>query len=519
MNSMKKALFSVALLTVAAVNATDQWGTSFFLGANVGNVAGGGLINEAGRTHRFDSDKMYGVFHTHSEYNKSFKSKDLGKFFSPINNNVFQVGDNNDSGTDSGVDVSSTFFLMNESYAADITFKPESRTFTTNLGLFVGLDEFYEGLWFDVNLPIVHNKREIKITETQTTAAANANIATGFVEDAAVTPAAYTTFVAALKGDKGCDTGCITGNMLYGKVDGSRSHTKVGNVTLALGYDFMNKENMHLGFGVSALINGNGKSDAVYMFEPSVGTGGRHGIGARLDGHYRVYEKDDAEISLYLKANVHHIFDATVLRSYDVTAHGKWSRYMLYKEWLTANLNNVGAPVTNGIVHGVNFTTLNAKVGIGAMYDVNLMAAYSNGALGVNVGYSLFGHSKEKHKSWVDSFTTKNYAALAVTVADMDTAVDHLYGTNVTINGGTSAGAASSTATATTSTVLTLASLNKDSGLQPSAMVHRVYGDVNYKWEDNEWEPHLGLGGGAELAGNNKALAQWGVHFHGGICF
>ncbi|NBP03457.1 MAG: hypothetical protein EBU90_25880 [Proteobacteria bacterium] len=153
------------------------------------------------------------------------------------------------------------------------------------------------------------------------------------------------------------------------------------------------------------------------------------------------------------------------------------------------------------------------------MYNVDLVLGYTNGSLGVNVGYGLFGHSKEEHKSWVDSFTTKNYAAWVQTVADMDAAVDHLYGTNMKIDGGNGSSVTATTATATTATVLTRDSLDKNSAMNPSAMVHRVHGDVNYRWEDNEWAPHVGMGAGAEFGSNNAALRQWGVHAHLGICF
>lgn len=518
MIQVKKAFFAVALL-VSMTSANAYNGRSFFLGANVGNIAGGGLHEQAGRTHLFDNDKIYGSFNAHMEYNSSFNANRLGEYLSPIANDTFRLGNADNTGGTAATDVFGAFFLLNESYTADITFKPKSSTFTSNLNLFVGLDEWVEGLWLDFNLPIVHNKRNVKITETQVTAAANANVATGFFENADVTPAAYTSFTAAMVGDKGCDTGPVVGNHNFGKINGSRSTTKVGNFTAVLGYDVMNKENMHLGVGLLGLVNGNGKSDAVYMFEPSVGTGGRHGIGGRVNGHVRMYEKDDMEFSLYLNADVVHLFDATVKRTYDVTAHGNWSRYMLYKEWLTANLNDAGAPVTNGLTHGVNFTTLQAKVGMDVMYNVDLVLGYTNGSLGVNVGYGLFGHSKEEHKSWVDSFTTKNYAAWVQTVADMDAAVDHLYGTNMKIDGGNGSSVTATTATATTATVLTRDSLDKNSAMNPSAMVHRVHGDVNYRWEDNEWAPHVGMGAGAEFGSNNAALRQWGVHAHLGICF
>lgn len=512
MIQMKKAFFAVALLVSMSANA--HYGRSFFLGANVGNIAGGGLHEQMGRTHLFDNDKIYGSFNAHMEYNSSFGASRLGEYLSPIANDTFKVGDANDGGTDSGINVWSVYMLLDETFASTVTFKPKSSTFTSNLNLFVGLDEWVEGLWLDFNLPIVHNKRRVKIDET-ITAAGGATYAAGLFQAAATPAVAYTNFTAAMVGDKGLANGALVGNMNFGKIDGSRSTTKVGNFTAALGYDVMNKENMHLGMALLGLVNGNGKSDAVYMFEPSVGTGGRHGLGGRVDGHVRLYEKDDMEFNLYLKADVVHLFDATVKRTYDITKHGAWSRYILFKEFPTLGL----AASADGVVHGGNFTTLQAKVGMDVMYNVDLVLGYTNGSLGVNVGYGLFGHSKEEHKSWVDAFTTKNYGALAITIADYraDTGEDLVI--DVKIHGGSATFAAADDEVNGATTVVTLANLDTNSAMNPSAMVHRVHGDVNYRWEDNEWAPHVGAGAGAEFGSNNAALRQWGVHAHFGICF
>lgn len=520
MKQAMKGLFSIALL-FSTVAKADINGRSFFLGSNVGNIAGAGLLEQAGKTHRFDADKMYGVFSIHGEYNGSFKSGDLGKYLSPIANKTFRLGKGNNATAvaNSATNVYNVFFLLEENYEANITFKPVSKTFTTDLNLFVGLDEFMEGMYFNVELPIVHNKRRVKITETQVTAATNTTFLADYFVDSTTTSVPYTTFVGSMVGDLTAGAGVAANNMKYGKINGSQSKTKVGNVRLNLGYDFVRKENMHLSVALQALVNGNGKSKAVYMFEPSVGTGGRHGIGGRIDGHVRAWEKDDSEINLFLQADLVHLFDATELRSYDMTTkHGVWSRYILFKDFASIG----GAPTANSIIHGVNFSTLNAKIGIDLMYDVNLMMAYTNGSMGINVGYGLHGHSKEEHKKWVDSFTTKFLGAWAPDDADLDTTGNaHLaLATNIKINGGNGTSLTSATAaTSTASNIVVLADLDKNSGLQPSAMVHNVYGDVNYKWEDHEWEPCVGVGGGAAISSNNKGLSQWGVFFHGGICF
>lgn len=517
MKHVIKGLFSIALLCSMTVNAADSFGRSYFLGTSTGTIAGGGLIEHAGRAHRNDQDKMYACFSSHTEINKTGDAAGLGKYLSLKDSDTFVVGPLATSSNDT--DVFGLHLLIAEDRKATVTLAPKATTITSNLNLYVGLDEFLEGLYLDVTLPLVYNKREVVINETENTARGDANFATDTFLNGTAHAAVYNNFKEAMVGDKTIAgaIGVAANNMQYGQINGSQDTFKVGNASIALGYNFINQENCHLGVAAQALLNGNGASDAKYMFEPSVGTGGYHGFGARLDGHYRVYEKDDADISLHLRADIHHLFKKTQKRTYDFTAqHGVWSRYMLYKTYASVG----GNPTANSIIHGVNFSTLDAKIGINAMYDVNLMARYSTGAMAFDLGYSLHGQSKEEHKEWVTADWTLIYGAFgSVGEGDLTTAEIAKTAVDSDISGQTVANGTVSAVTNTAANNVQRAKLDVNSGLNPSALAHRVFGNFSYRWEDNEWEPCLGVGGGYQMASGNKEFRQWGVHFHGGVSF
>ncbi len=522
MNQMKKSLFSaVLLLSTAAVSAATVNHGSFFLGHN-GGIAGDSLLEQAGRAHRVDGDAFYASFSVHGEYNSAFNTEKVGKYLTMKDSASFRIGAAA-LATTSTTDVMNTYFLLDETYDATITFKPKSTVFTTSLDGFICLGDFVNNLWLDVSLPLVHNKREVVITEVQNTAAANAVFAADTFSNVGGEAVPYTSFVQAIVGDKTATGGggfVATDNLKYGKLNGSQSSFKVGDCKIALGYDFVNRENAHLGVALLGLLNGGGKPDAVYMFAPTFGTQGRHGVGGRIDGHVNLYDNDDSNFAAFLKADVVHLFDATQLRSYDVTRHGVWSRYMMYKEFATA-----GAAGTN-LTHGVNFTTLDAKIGIDVMYEANLLFRYTNGNMAIDLGYGIWGHSKEEHKEWVSAEISKVYGALDFGGANMDTGVAATvttFTTDATISGGTSAKIASAGAALVVNTAtngITRAMLNTASALHPSAMTHHVYGNLGYTWRDSEWEPALAVGGGAEFSGkDNNALNQWGVHLSGAVSF
>jgi hypothetical protein len=50
-------------------------------------------------------------------------------------------------------------------------------------------------------------------------------------------------------------------------------------------------------------------------------------------------------------------------------------------------------------------------------------------------------------------------------------------------------------------------------------MGHRVYGNLGYCYDKNEWMPFVSVGGSAELSSGNTSVRTWGVHATGGISF
>jgi len=528
MKQFTKALPIVLLTVMGSVMAADSTGKTFALG-NVGRTISNGVIATAGRTHLPDQDAFNGVFSVQQHYAQNFNQKSIGKYLFFNGTNVMTL-----SGATPAVATPVDIYAPNLSiggtaFRATMTVNPTVASATTDLRLNVGLDEFMQGLHFNVSLPIVWTSFDAKLTENVTAAATT--FVAGWLSVAGTEASLYTGPVSAFKGNQAVASNAASTvnqeTMNFGKLDGSRSETAVGNVVVELGYDFISKENAHLSVGLHGLFSGASKSDAVYLFEPSIGTAGRHGVGATVEGHVRLYEgeSDDMNFTLFGSAQVTGMFDATMRRSYDATRHGVGSRYQMFKFHPTAvALTTASGHSTNLI----NYSSLQAKIGLGVLYDINLMVRYQNGGLCCDLGYTAFGHGAETHNGWVDAFTTGFLGAESTNstgaVADWTAPGNTIISNNVTITGLQAGGATLPTGAAATvvggaQPVLSLADLNINSGLNPAAMTNTVFGNIGYEWMDSDWKPFVGGGAAGEFANDNNAFSQWHVFVNGGVSF
>jgi len=521
----KNILFTLLLTTISSIVAVDTVGNSYFLG-HTGDISGNGLLHEAGRAHKTNKD-IYYCGNLHVEYNQNFDRKSLGNYLFFNGTNSMIVGPRrNGTTTNETTDFNSTNLLLPNTFSATATILPKVQTATINLSGSAHLNHLMKGLHLSWNLPLVYTKHDMQLTETANTdtSATKSQIAKGVITNtaAAMTPTNKTITQAfqgaSLDGD-------VNTAMKYGKINGEQHHFRPGNATIAVGYDAIQREDYHLGFSVLGLINGGKRSNAEYWFEEGIGTAGRHGAGARLDAHKKLYQKDKNTVTGYLKADLIHAFGANVLRTYDYTANGVGSRYILVKEFTAANAYN------NILHYGTNISTLQAKIGIPLLYNINAMLRWEHGKTSINVGYQLWGHNQEKHYGWKTTMEINKYGFLATTTtgniaAAVATAATAGNGAGVVNDGNSldvqvSGNTVGTVAAQVTSTrTIKTDDLNKASALAPSARSHKVFANLSRCCAEHENMPFVGIGGSAELSGkDNNTTDQWGVFVNGGFCF
>ncbi len=516
---MKKTLLAVTMLLSTVQLSATVFGLSYFL-PRAQNGTAVDVLGWSPFIYKYDADAMYFDFKVQSEWRQSFSSEKLGQylFFNGTNSMIW--GPANTAGNTNTTDVYSMNFLLPEPFSSTVTASPKVQSSITDFSLFVGLDEFVSGLWMSAHLPLVYTRWNTHLEEVAGVAAA-ANYPTGEVNNVATTPTAYTSVIAAFKGDK--TAGDVARPWAFGRIDGSQNETKLGDVAVNLGYNFVSKENMYLGLALRGLFGAGGHSKAEYVFEPTVGYGGRMGVGGMVDAGVRLWERDeDHNLHMYFTGYAVHLFSAKQNRSYDLTACGIGSRYNLVKK-LT-----VGAPSTfveaNGMDNMINIGTQHAKIGINVAYEFNLQFTYQTGNVGFDLGYSGGGHGSEKFGSWVDTIPANTYVLYAPTGANVAAANQLNSVTAITVAGNATTGGAATAVTTTNQATYCITNdgamgLNKDSALAPSVFSNCIFGDISYTWRDNDWQPNVSLFGNVEFGGSNKTLSTWGVGLQGNVSY
>jgi hypothetical protein len=514
MKQMKRTLLAVTMLLSTVQLSATTYGRSYFLpraqnGTAVDALGWSPFIN------KYDADAMYFDFKVQSEFRQSFDSSKLGKYLCFNGENTMTWGPTNATLTAPTTDINSINFLLPQGFSSSVEFSPKVQSSITSFDLYVGLDEFVSGLWASALLPVVYTRWNTHISETSI-AVGPQTYGAGEVQNAAGLASVYADVTAAYKGDKSAPSN--TPAWSYGKIDGSQNETKLGDVALNLGYNFVSKENMYLGVAVRGLFGAGGHSKAEYVFEPTVGYGGRMGVGGMVDAGVRLWERDeDHNLHLYFTGYAVHLFSAKQNRSYDITACGTGSRYNLVKK-LTIPTNG-GVSAYGNLDNMINIGTQHAKIGINVAYEFNLQFTYQTGNIGIDAGYSGGGHGSEKFGSWVDTITPNTYVLYGSNGANALTAV-----AASSINSVTVAGVQTGAVTAVNSTnqstyCITNASLNPASALAPSVYANTIYGDVSYTWRDNDWQPNVSLFGNVEFGGSNKTLSTWGVGLQGNVSY
>jgi hypothetical protein len=514
MKYVKTKILAIAmLLSVAAVNAdVTTGGVSVFMPVANGGTAVSNL-GWSGSVYQHDSDELRACFKVQMEYGQNAKHKDIGKYLSPSATETFKVGPTSPAGTTNlTTDIAGVNLLFSEAFeSGNVTFKPVAKDLVIDFGMYVDLSEWMEGLYFHSHLPLQHANWEVEVTEADPVVAA-AVLAAGQAKVAIGTVIPNTTVKAAFNG-KATDGNSTAWS--YGRIDGKQTETKVGDITMTLGYNFINKEHCHLGLGVQALLGAGGKTKAAYMFEPIIGYAGRYGVGGELAGGCRLWDKDDThQLTANMNISAVHLFDNEQVRSYDITNCGDYSRYLLVKKFATA------ATVTNtvgSLTNMINVGSLKAKIGMDVVYNGNVSFCWQMGNVAVDFGYQVAGHGKEEHKKFVDTITADTYGLYDVATADFVTGLNNMM-PKINIKGNV-LGTASAVGAAGSANFITNGRLKKASGLMKSAVEHCVFAGLNYNWSDNEWAPGVGLLGSYHISGSdNNSFDRWTVGFQFNFC-
>lgn len=424
-------------------------------------------------------ERVRSIFTNTFLYQSSNKSKKLGSAFL-LNNgtNSITVAQNPPA------DVNSLWLgLFNPTtpFSSTFSIRPESKIFGYHLNWYVNLDDWLCGLWFDLTSAVLNTRHRLNCVEV-------GNVAT------------------QCPGITNVSTALNNPNYLYdryfcGLCNDELRRTALDDVQFRLGYETsMCCDALTAGIYLIGTAPAGRKATNSNIFEPLVGS--KHGsIGVGFDADFQ-FGLCDQSFSILTDFNYRYAFKHKECRTFDLTANGPLSRFLL-----VAAQNAPAIPLA-----GINALTQNVSVTPQSTIQWWLALNYELCDWNFEIGYNLFWRQKEKIN--VNS------------LAPFDPAIG-IYQLGC---GGTSC-TTSSTATIGTFNpardasfvALTPADLNLDSAAAGKALTNKVYGAISTTGclcECIDWTTSVGAG--YEFVTNSykcNALSYWSIFGKFGFIF
>ena len=517
--------------------------------------------------YQYDQDVNYGTFAAAAKYTRSIKPDKIAEFLFGTQKLRFSGSRaNRQQG-----DILADYFGLPADFSSTVCFSPHITNFIMDFDWFQSFDAGVPGLYIMLHMPVVHTTWNLYMNEN--------NIVPG----TAFYPAGYMsatnipasdlphTVTRALQGKT------IWGDMdqplKYGKIFGRQSRVRVAELQGTLGWDY-NQPWYHVGvcFRVGA-PTGNA-TNAEFLFEEIIGNRHHWDVGFGVSAHVYAWEDKDKgrRIAFYLDAHISHLCASEQKRSFDFTANGNGSRYILMEQ-LDSSAQNLlinGAVPANqymgNLVNAINYTTFDTHISIGVQADVVLKCAYQREGFEFDLGYDFWANSKEKlhcrdtfpankfalkGDAQIYGFTptpettialnaTQSQATLLGGQGNGNSNFKNLNADNQPALATTGAGVPLTQLNSADAAALSIAQLqvhgsnpaillkdsdiNNQSGILPRALSNKIFAYAGCLWDNrDDIDPYLGMGLSGEFANtnpcNNAMCSQWAIWVKGGISY
>ena len=379
---------------------------------------------------RYDMDSYYSAFSVALEYTRSFKPYRIAQFlFGPdivgCNTLAIQGSAVQDR---AGYAWLADYFGLSPAYDGRVSFCPRIENAIVNFDLYLGLDEWTEGLYFRIHSPLTWtrwglnmceyivnegriNGAEVGFAPTYMAGEPRGTVAPNYHGEIAKSdlPQSFTEAVS------GCATwGDMKSPMCFGLMTCcKRTKTRLADIHAVLGWNFVLDQDYHFGLNIRTVIPTGNRPCAKYLFEPQVGDRKHWQLGVGLTSSWifwRNEDNDDNYLGLYFDANFLHLFKTCQCRSFDFCCRPN-SRYMLLAEMGTnAPDDTVGASdgatqpqlvpadyqYQKNLIPAINYTTYNIGVKIALQADLAFKLGYVKDNWSGDLGYNFWARTGEK---------------------------------------------------------------------------------------------------------------------------
>ena len=466
---------------------------------------------------KYDMDKTYGYCAFTTAYNQSVRPNRIAEALfgtDTLSISGSLVTNRNE------LDILADFFGLSTTFNSCVELIPRIQSALVIFDSYLGLDSVAKGLFLELHIPVGWTNWKMELRENVVNNGEEIPFPARYMNINALT-APITQFKDAFSGD--VRFGQMQDPLKFGKIDNcGQSKGGIADVHFALGWNFILRENGHVGlsFRVAAPTGSRPKSE--FFFEPIIGNGKHWEFGLGFNGRVVVWEKDgNQQLAFHAITHVMHLFKARQKRSFDLKNIGFFSRYML------AKLFDENGNYTGNLTPVINHTTLSCDVDIDIQADIVFMFGYTYNELVFDIGYN--GWIRSKENICLKECVPKRRLGLK--------------GIQNVITGGNEL----SNATQSNATILgnpfdqqgMLVDLNspmfistddicEKSAASPRLVTHKVFTHIGYAWIEKPEIPFIGVGAEIEFEGINtrntkkperNTLAQWGIWFKTGVAF
>ncbi|MBP6892735.1 hypothetical protein KBB68_04125 [Candidatus Babeliales bacterium] len=361
------------------------------------------------------------------------------------------------------------------------------------------------------------------------------------------------------------------GQLLYGKIATCKqTEIRLADLSFVLGYNVLANEKGFFGLGFKTTCPTGNVPSAQYMLEPIMGRGGNWGVGADIMGHYKAWENDTKTkyCDIWFQGEVLHLLPGrTGLRSFDLLANGKGSKYILLQHYHQDNIVTGTQYVAGSLTQAINVTTLPVYSKFSVEGAAALMLDYHCNNWNLAVSGEFWGRTKEtlsidicsaiqlgrenlnhyavvgRQASAFNVITNTTLAGVAGTGVGAVLAVTPLAQPAATINNSlTTNSLASANANANVLPTFNLPATSTGlvDGSDPAnripedlnealdicgaaaakAFTGKVFAQFGYTWNDARYTPNLSFIGSAEFTNaTNNAVQMWSAGLQGSINF
>ena len=334
--------------------------------------------------------EYYGSGYIAFEYQRSFKPEHLARAF--FGSTALRFAGSLVPDRQSNELLAENFGLS-RTFRGSIHFCPSIENFIVDLGFYLGLDAWVQGLYFRAHAPFVHARWKLGATQVRNNENGAGNRKPTFAP----------CFVGE-ESDQAAQTieQALSGNFLFGDLKTrwcagkfdfcKRTKNGLADIDLILGYNFINDDCYHLGFYAQAVIPTAKKRKNEFVFDPLIGNGRHFELGAGISAHTVLWSGEDANVALFLEGNITHMFKSRQCRLFDLRNHGPFSRYLLLKEF---DSNGTRLIYNGNLLSATCFTSRDVNVSVDVKADFSLKLAYRWCGFGFDIGYNIYGHSAE----------------------------------------------------------------------------------------------------------------------------